>query len=73
MQIIYGINPVSEILRSEGGNIRKIILAEGRKGEDVKKILSLASSRGIAVEVHFLGRLAVEIVGGSDQLVPDLR
>jgi len=52
MQIVYGINPVSEILRSEGGNIRKIILAEGRKGEDVKKILALASSRGIAVEVH---------------------
>jgi len=52
MQIIYGINPVSEILRSEGGNIRKIILAEGRKGEDVKKILALAASRGIAVEVH---------------------
>lgn len=52
MQIIYGINPVSEILRSEGGNIRKIILAEGRKGEDVKMILALASSRGIAVEVH---------------------
>ena len=52
MQVVYGINPVLEILRSEGGNIRKIILAEGRKGEDVKKILGLASARGIAVEVH---------------------
>ncbi len=52
MQVIYGINPVSEILRSEGGNVRKIILAEGRKGEDVKKILGLASARGIAVEVR---------------------
>jgi 23S rRNA (guanosine2251-2'-O)-methyltransferase len=52
MQIIYGINPVSEILRSEGGNVQKIILAEGRKGEDVKKILGLASARGIAVEVR---------------------
>jgi 23S rRNA (guanosine2251-2'-O)-methyltransferase len=55
MQVIYGINPVSEILRSEGGNIRKIILAEGRKGEDVKKILGLASARGIAVEFAYAG------------------
>jgi 23S rRNA (guanosine2251-2'-O)-methyltransferase len=52
MQVVYGINPVSEILRSEGSNVRKIILAEGRKGEDVKKIRELASARGIAVEVH---------------------
>ena len=52
MQVIYGINPVSEILRSEGGNVQKIILAEGRKGEDVKKIIGLAAARGIAVEVH---------------------
>jgi 23S rRNA (guanosine2251-2'-O)-methyltransferase len=52
MQVIYGINPVLEILRSEGGNVQKIVLAEGRRGEDVKKILGLASARGIAVEVR---------------------
>lgn len=63
MQIIYGINPVSEILRSEGGNVRKIILAEGRKGEDVKKILGLASARGIAVEV--CGRDALDRQAGT--------
>ncbi len=63
MQIIYGINPVSEILRSEGGNVRKIILAEGRKGEDVKKILALASARGIAVEVR--GREALDRQAGT--------
>jgi 23S rRNA (guanosine2251-2'-O)-methyltransferase len=63
MQIIYGINPVSEILRSEGGNVRKIILAEGRKGEDVKKILGLASARGIAVEVR--GREALDRQAGT--------
>ncbi len=50
MQIIYGINPVSEILRSEGSDIRKIIIAEGRRGEDVKRIIELASARGIEVE-----------------------
>jgi len=63
MQVIYGINPVSEILRSEGGDVRKIILAEGRKGEDVKKILGLASARGIAVEVR--GREALDRQAGT--------
>ncbi|HEX7504671.1 MAG TPA: 23S rRNA (guanosine(2251)-2'-O)-methyltransferase RlmB [Syntrophales bacterium] len=52
MQIIYGINPVSEILRSEGGDIRKIVVAEGRRGEDVKKIIELASVRGVPVEIR---------------------
>jgi 23S rRNA (guanosine2251-2'-O)-methyltransferase len=52
MQIIYGINPVSEILRSEGGDIRNIIIAEGRRGEDVKKIIELASARGVPVEIR---------------------
>ncbi|MRR35638.1 23S rRNA (guanosine(2251)-2'-O)-methyltransferase RlmB [bacterium] len=63
MQVIYGINPVSETLRSEGGNIRKIMLAEGRKGEDVKKILGLASARGIAVEVR--GREVLDRQAGT--------
>jgi 23S rRNA (guanosine2251-2'-O)-methyltransferase len=52
MQVIYGINPVSEILRSEGGDVRKIVVAEGRRGEDVKKILELASARGVPVEIR---------------------
>jgi 23S rRNA (guanosine2251-2'-O)-methyltransferase len=51
MQVIYGINPVSEILRSEGGDIRKIIIAEGRRGEDVKRIIERASARGVQVEI----------------------
>jgi 23S rRNA (guanosine2251-2'-O)-methyltransferase len=51
MQVIYGINPVLEILRSEGGDIRKIIIAEGRRGEDVKRIIERASARGVQVEI----------------------
>jgi len=50
MQVIYGINPVLETLRSKGNDIRKVIVAEGRRGGDVAKILELASARGIAVE-----------------------
>jgi 23S rRNA (guanosine2251-2'-O)-methyltransferase len=52
MQVVYGINPVLEILRGEGGDTRKIIIAEGRRGEDVKRILERASVRGIEVEVR---------------------
>ncbi len=52
MQVVYGINPVSEILRSEGGDIQKIVIAEGRRGEEIKRILDLASTRGIEVEVR---------------------
>jgi 23S rRNA (guanosine2251-2'-O)-methyltransferase len=52
MQIIYGINPVLETLRSKGSDVRKIILAEGRRGGDVAAILELASARGIPVEIR---------------------
>jgi 23S rRNA (guanosine2251-2'-O)-methyltransferase len=51
MQVIYGINPVLEILKNERGDARKIILAEGRRGEDVKRIIELAAVRGIQVEI----------------------
>lgn len=50
MQVIYGINPVLETLRSKGSDVRKVILAEGRRGGDAAKILELAAARGIAVE-----------------------
>ena len=52
MQIVYGIKPVLETLRSAGGDIRKIILAEGRRGGDVTTILDLAAARGIEAEVQ---------------------
>lgn len=50
MQVIYGINPVLETLRNKGSDIRKVVLAEGRRGGDAAKILELAAARGIAVE-----------------------
>ncbi|MCE5263783.1 MAG: 23S rRNA (guanosine(2251)-2'-O)-methyltransferase RlmB [Deltaproteobacteria bacterium] len=50
MQVIYGINPVLETLRSKGGDVRKVILAEGRRGGDAAKILALAAARGVAAE-----------------------
>jgi 23S rRNA (guanosine2251-2'-O)-methyltransferase len=50
MQIIYGINPVKETLLVNKTDIEKIILAKGRKGLDIKKILEIASHRNIPVE-----------------------
>jgi 23S rRNA (guanosine2251-2'-O)-methyltransferase len=50
MQVIYGINPVLETLRNKGSDIRKVILAEGRRGGGAAKILELAAARGVAVD-----------------------
>ena len=64
MQIVYGIHPVLETLQSKAGDIRKIIVAEGRRGVDVKRILELAAARGIAVE--FRRRDDIERQAGTD-------
>jgi 23S rRNA (guanosine2251-2'-O)-methyltransferase len=58
MQVIYGINPLLEIFLSHPTMLEKIIVAEGRGGEAVQKIMKLASDRGIPVE--FTGREKVE-------------
>lgn len=50
MAIIYGINPVSEALESEAGGIRKIIVAKGRGGEHLGRLLKLAERKKIEVE-----------------------
>lgn len=50
MQIIYGVNPVLEALKSDGGGIKKIVVASGRSGENVREILKLAGQKGIDVE-----------------------
>lgn len=60
MQLIYGINPVLEALESGDGGIRKIIIAEGRSGEGLQRLLNLARKKGIEVEFRersYLDRL----------------
>ena len=42
MQILYGINPVSEILGCEGADVRRLVLAEGRRGDDLKSAMNMA-------------------------------
>jgi 23S rRNA (guanosine2251-2'-O)-methyltransferase len=58
MQVIYGINPLLEILHTHPMMLGKIIIAEGRGGEALLKIMKLASDHGIPVE--FTGREKVE-------------
>jgi 23S rRNA (guanosine2251-2'-O)-methyltransferase len=63
MQVIYGINPLLEIFLTHPTMLEKIVIAEGRGGEALQKIMKLASDRGIPVE--FAGREKVHqgIVG----------
>lgn len=49
MDIIYGINPVIELLRHESTSARKIIIARGRTGSDVKTIAELARKHNIPI------------------------
>ncbi|MBM4272326.1 MAG: 23S rRNA (guanosine(2251)-2'-O)-methyltransferase RlmB [Deltaproteobacteria bacterium] len=50
MEVIFGINPLIEALRRNDEKIRKIVIARGRGGDPVKRILSLAAQRGVPVE-----------------------
>jgi 23S rRNA (guanosine2251-2'-O)-methyltransferase len=58
MQMIFGINPILEIFRSHPVMLKKIIVAEGRRGGPVQEILGLAAEHGVPVE--FSGREKVE-------------
>lgn len=58
MQVIYGINPLLEVLLSHPAMLEKIVVAEGRGGDEVRKILRLAAEHGIPHE--FGGRERLE-------------
>jgi len=52
MQVIYGVNPVKETLLDNKVQIEKVVLAKGRKGRDIQKILELSAQKGVAVEYN---------------------
>jgi 23S rRNA (guanosine2251-2'-O)-methyltransferase len=58
MQVIYGTNPLLEIFLSHPAMLEKIVVAEGREGEAVQKILKLAAEHAVPVEI--CGRARVE-------------
>lgn len=51
--VIYGLHPVQEAL-SAGRSIERILVAQGRGGEDLQKLIEAARARGIPV--RFEGR-----------------
>jgi len=63
MKAIYGMNPVMEALKKEAGQIQRVIIAEGRKKESVRKLLSLAAERG--VPVHYQKRVDMDRLVGN--------
>jgi len=61
-EIIYGINPVLEALKSERRGLNKIILAEGKERGPIYMLRQMARERGIPVQFsprEALDRLAV--------------
>lgn len=49
MEVIYGINPLMEALKSEEKEIQSLLIAKGRGGESIQTLHSLASERGVPV------------------------
>jgi 23S rRNA (guanosine2251-2'-O)-methyltransferase len=61
MEWIYGVNPLKEALNSGGGDVTKIIVAQGRSEAAIAEIRILAAQRKIPVEIReraFLDELA---------------
>ena len=66
MRTIYGINPVLELLAVQSGEIQKILVAKGRGGQDLQKIVELSKKNHVTLE--FRPREAVDaLVGGKSQ------
>jgi 23S rRNA (guanosine2251-2'-O)-methyltransferase len=58
VQVIFGINPLLEVFISHPEMLERVVVADGRRGNEVRKILKLAAKHGIPVE--FGGRERVE-------------
>lgn len=50
MAIVYGVNPVVELLEAQPASLERLYLAEGSKVHDLERILRLAKAGGIRVE-----------------------
>lgn len=67
MQVIFGINPLLEDLKSQTGRVNKIIVAQGRGGEAFQKVLNLARQKGIDIEFRERSYLDKKAGQGSHQ------
>ena len=48
--ILYGMKPVLESLKSGKGKVKKILLQQGKSGKEVNELLRLARQQGISVK-----------------------
>jgi len=61
MQVIYGINPVVEMLKGCAKSVRQIVVAGTRGGENIQVLVRLAGQQGIPVDYRdraYLEKLA---------------
>jgi len=63
MQVIYGINPIMEMLQGRAKSVKQIVVAGTRGGENVQAILRLAARAGIPVE--YRDRVYLEKLAGT--------
>lgn len=63
MHVIYGINPLIEAMKCGRADVRGIVLASGRTGSPIQRILALAAEKGIPVE--FRTREQVDKLAGN--------
>ena len=64
MAVIYGVNPVVEVLSAQPATVERIYLAEGVRVHDLERLLDLARRAGVRVERVPRERVA-RIAGGK--------
>lgn len=62
-RIIYGINPVREVLRANPGDIEKVILADGKVDRNIEEIIRTVRTNDIKIER--LSRRGLERFAGT--------
>jgi len=62
MQILYGMNPVLEALHADPEGISRIIIASGRRGQGIDRVVDQASRLGI--RVLFQDHAALDRIAG---------
>jgi 23S rRNA (guanosine2251-2'-O)-methyltransferase len=64
IEVIYGVNPVLEALRSGETTVERVLIARGRGGAVLEPILNLAKQRGVAVQ--FADRREIDRLAGRE-------
>jgi len=64
IEVIYGVNPVLEVLRFGEMSVERVLVAKGRAGSAVEPVLQMAGQRGVAVS--FVDRREIDRLAGRD-------